>query len=154
MLRRLDRLEALRPLLPVVHDRLGLALLSEDLTHLLHLLLAFLDVVDTDIGDEWDAGTHGGRGSGLAVFNRDALLRLDAELLARVDVDGWIWLGGWRVEGRSSGVDVVVSEEACPVKSVRYQRGPLSTTGLRIRLVFSREATTRGLAEVETTAIG
>ena len=110
--RLLNLLEALLPLLPVVHDRFGLALLGEGLGHLLHLLLAVLDVVDADVGDERDVGTHGRGSAGLAVLDGDALLWLDAELLACVDVDGWVWLGGWWVEGGDGGVDVLVREEA------------------------------------------
>jgi hypothetical protein len=111
-LRLLNLLEALRPLLPVVHDDLGVAGVSQCLGHLFHLLLALLDVVDTDVGDERNVGTHGSRGAGLAVLDGDALLRLDAELLAGVEVDGGIRLGGWWVEGGSSRVDVLVLEEA------------------------------------------
>ena len=108
----LDLLEALLELLPVVHDGLGLALLGEGGGHLLHLLLALLDVVDADVGDERDVGTHARGSAGLAVLDGDALLWLDAELLASVDVDGWVWLGGWWVEGGDGGVDVLVGEEA------------------------------------------
>jgi hypothetical protein len=111
-LRLLNLLEALRPLLPVVHDDLGVAGIGQRLGHLVHLLLAFLDVVDTDVGDEWDVGTHGSRGAGLAVLDGDTLLWLDAELLAGVEVDGRIRLGGWWVEGGGGRVDVLVLEEA------------------------------------------
>lgn len=108
----LNLLEALLPLLPVVHDRLGLGLLGEGVGHLLHLLLALLDVVDTDVGDERDVGTHGRSSAGLAVLDGDALFWFDAELLACVDVDGWVWLGRWWVEGGDGRVDVLVREEA------------------------------------------
>lgn len=108
----LNLLEALLPFLPVVHDGFGLALLGEGLGHLLHLLLALLDVVDADVGDERDVGTHGRGSAGLAVLDGDALLWLDAELFACVDVDGWVWLGGWWVERAGGGVDVLVGEEA------------------------------------------
>ena len=113
----LDGLEALWPLLPVIHDRLRLGLLGEDFSHLIHLLFAFFDIVDADVGDERNAGTHGSSSSGLAVFDGDALLWLDAELLAGVEVDRWIWLGGWWVERGGSGVDVLILEEACAAVS-------------------------------------
>ena len=97
-LRRLDLLEALWPFLPVVHDRLGIALLCKGLAHLVHLLLALFNVVDAHVGDEWDASTHGSSGAGLAVLDGDALLWLHTELFAGMEVDGWVWLGGWWVE--------------------------------------------------------
>lgn len=130
-------------------------MLSEGVGHLLHLLFALLDLVDTDVGDERDVGTHGSSGTRFAVFDGEALLWLDSELLASVDVDGRIRLGGWRVETGGGRVDVLVGEEAFRLQSA----GELSRTiqgqqHLRMRFVFSREARTRGLAEVETTAMG
>ena len=92
-LRRLDCLEALLPLLPIIHDRLGVALLGESFGHLIHLLLAVLEVVDADVADKRDAGTHGCCGPRLAVFHGDALIWLDTELFAGVNVDGWVRLG-------------------------------------------------------------
>lgn len=109
----LNLLEHLRPLLPIIHDDLGVALLRQSLGHLIHLLLAFLDVVDADVRDAGNTSTHGGSGAGFGVLDGDALLWLDAELFAGVEVDGWIGLGGWWVEGGGGGVDVFVLEEAC-----------------------------------------
>ena len=111
-LRGLDFLEALWPLLPVVHDHLSIALLGESLAHLLHLLLTLLDVVDADVCNKWDASTHSSCGSGLAVFDGDTLLRLNTKLLAGVEVDSWVWLGRWWVESSGSRVDVLILEEA------------------------------------------
>ena len=108
----LDLLEDLWPLIPVVHDDLGLSLLGEELSHLVHLLLAVLDVVDADVGYERDSGVHGSGSTRLAVFDGDALLWLHTKFLAGVEVDGRVWLGGWWVEGGGSGVDVLVLEEA------------------------------------------
>lgn len=111
--RLLNLLDALREFLPVVHHRLRLALLSESSRHLVHLRLAVLDVVDTDVSDERDAGTHTSSGAGLAVFHGEALFWLDAELFAGVEVDGWVGLGGWWIEGGDGRVDVLIREETC-----------------------------------------
>lgn len=83
----LDLLQDLRELLPVVHDGHTVALFLENLGHLLHLLLALLDLVDTNIADARNVGTHGGGGTTLAVLDGNALLRLDTKLLAGVQVD-------------------------------------------------------------------
>jgi hypothetical protein len=106
----LDLLEALWPLLPVVHDNDSLGLLGQELGHLVHLLLTIFDAVDTNVGNARDTGTHSGSGTALAVLDGDNLGRLDAELLAGVEVDLGIWLGGWWVERRGSAVDVLVWE--------------------------------------------
>ena len=108
----LNLLQALWPLLPVVHNDLGLGDVSEELAHLVHLLLTLLDVVDADVGNEWDAGTRRRSSTGLGVFDGDTLLWLDAELLACVEVDGRVWFGGWRAEGGGCRVDVLIREEA------------------------------------------
>lgn len=102
---------ALRELLPVVHDHLGLALLGDGIGHLLHLLFAFFNLVDADIGDQGDAGAHACRGTRLRVFNGQGLLRLDAELLAGVEVYGRVGLGGRRVQRTGSRVHLVFAEE-------------------------------------------
>lgn len=106
----LNLLEAGWPLLPVVHNSDTLALLSQDLGHLLHFLLSFLNSVYTNIGDAWDAGTHGSSSPALRVLDSDDLGWLDTELLACVEVDLWVWLGGWWVEGSGGTVDVLVWE--------------------------------------------
>lgn len=108
----LDLLDGLWELLPVVHDDLGVAGFGERLGHLLLLGLALLETVDSDVGDEWDACTHAGSGSGLAVLDSQALLWLDTELLAGVEVDGGVGLAGWWVERGGSRVDGLVGEEA------------------------------------------
>jgi hypothetical protein len=89
----LDLSEALWELLPVVHDRISLALLLQQLGHSLHLLWALLNAIDTYVRDEWDTSAHGSRGTRLGVLDRDDALVLDAELLTRVVVDLGVWLG-------------------------------------------------------------
>lgn len=106
----LNLLEASWPLLPVVHDNDALALLGQELGHLLHLLFSFFNSVYTDVGHAWDTGTHGSGGTALGVLNGDDLSWLDTELLACVEVDLWVWLGGWWVEGSGGTVDVLVWE--------------------------------------------
>ena len=106
----LELLEDLRELLPIIHDGIGLALFGENLSHLIHLLLAVLNAIDTNVADEGDTSTHSSSGTTLAVLHSDALLRPDAKLLARVQVDLWVRLAGWRVEGSGGAVDVLVGE--------------------------------------------
>ena len=120
----LDLLHALREFLPVVHDDVSLGDLGQGLGHLLLLRLALLDLVDTDVADERNAGTHGGSGAGLAVLDSQALLRLDAELLARVQVDGRVRLAGRRVERGSRGVDMLIREEAHEVRLLERSNDP------------------------------
>lgn len=105
-----DLLQQLWELVPVVHDLIGIALFLEDLCHLLHLLLAFFDAVDTDIADKGDSSSHGGGGSTLAVLDSDCLGGFDAELLTGVEVDLGVGLGRGRVERGGGGVDVLVGE--------------------------------------------
>lgn len=88
----LNLLQELGELLPVVHDLSDVALLSEDLLHRLHLLLALLDSIDTNIANARDASAHGRSGTTLAVLNSNRLFRLDTELLACIEVDLWVWL--------------------------------------------------------------
>jgi hypothetical protein len=107
----LDLLEAVLELAPVVHNSSTLGLLSEELGHLFHFLLALLDAVDADIANARDVGAHGGRGTALAVLDGDALLGLDAELFAGVEVDGRVGLGAGRVERGGGRVDVLGREE-------------------------------------------
>jgi hypothetical protein len=109
-LQRLNLLEALRKLLPVVHDDGSIALLGEDLGHLLHLLLTLLNAVDTDISNKRNAGAHGGSGTTLAVLHRDSILVGDAKLLAGKVVDGGIGLAGRLLHGCSGAVDVLILE--------------------------------------------
>src|ERR1700761_5566670 len=106
----LDLLQELGELLPVVHDHDAVALLPEGLLHLLHLLLAFFQLVDTDVADARDTGTHGSSGTTLAVLDSYGLFWLDAELLAGVEVNFGIWLAGRGVERGSGAVDVFVGE--------------------------------------------
>lgn len=106
----LDLLEASWPLLPVVHDDDTLALVSQELGHLFHLLLSFFDSVYTDVGNARDTSTHGSGGAALGVLDGDDLRWLDTELLACVEVDLWVWLGGWWVKGSGGTVDVLVWE--------------------------------------------
>lgn len=54
-----DLLEAVLELRPVVHDCGSVALLGEELSHLFHLLFAFLLAVDSNVGNEWDTSSHG-----------------------------------------------------------------------------------------------
>jgi hypothetical protein len=75
-----------------------------------HLFLAIFDSVDTDVGNARDTSTHGGSGTALAVLDSDNLRWLDTELLARVEVDLGVRLGGWWVERSSSAIDVLVWE--------------------------------------------
>lgn len=123
---RLDLLQALWELLPVVHDDISLALLGEDLGHLVHLLLAVLDAVDanlvtliwnldgrqlnTYVADERNTSTHSRSSSALAVLHGNAVFRLHAELLACVEVDLGVGLAGRRVQASSRTVDVLVGE--------------------------------------------
>ena len=95
---------------PVIHDDVGLALLGQDLGHLLHLLLAILDAVDADIPDQWDTCTHGRSSTALAVLDSDTLAWLDTQLLAGVEVDLRVRLGGRRVQAGGSAVDMLVGE--------------------------------------------
>jgi hypothetical protein len=96
--------------LPVVHDSLGLAVFGKDVSHLVHLLLAVFDAVDADVADEGDASSHTSSGTGLAVFDSEALLRLDTELLAGVEVDFGVGLARGRVQGGGGRVDLLVWE--------------------------------------------
>jgi hypothetical protein len=106
----LNLLQAILKLFPLVHDDLGVAVLGQHLCHLFLLLLALFDAVDANVADQRDACAHCGRGSALAVFNCHALLRLDAEFLAGMEVDGWVRLAGGRVQGGGGAVDVLVGE--------------------------------------------
>merc|ERR1711939_844116 len=86
----LNLLDAFRKLLPVVHDCVCLGLFGQQLSHLVLLLLALLNLVDADIGNDRNPSAHGRCGPGLAVLDRESLLRLYTELLASVKVDGGI----------------------------------------------------------------
>lgn len=108
--RRLDFLENLGELLPVVHDSSGTALLGKKLGHLLHLLGAFLDAIDTDVADQGDTGTLGSSGTTLAVLNGDSLRVLDTQLLTGVVVDGRVGLARGRGQAGGSTVDVLIRE--------------------------------------------
>ena len=117
--RGLNLLDALREFLPVVHDDFSFALLGESLSHLLLFLLSLFDFVNANVSDEGNVGTHGSGGTGLAVLDSQALLGLDTELLASVEVDGRIGLAGRWGEGTGGGVDVFVLEEAHEVGSLQ-----------------------------------
>jgi hypothetical protein len=106
----LDDLEVLLEVLPVVHDGFGIAGFGEGLCHGLHLLLAFFDTIDTNIADEGDASSHASSSTRFAVFDGDALLRLDTKLLTSVEVDLGVGLAGRRVQGSGSTVDQFVRE--------------------------------------------
>jgi hypothetical protein len=109
-LQRLDLLEALGELLPIVHDDSCLALLCEELGHLLHLLLALLNTVDTNVANEGNASTHGSSGAALAVLDGDSILVGNAELLAGKVVDGGVGLAGGLLHGSGCAEDVLVLE--------------------------------------------
>jgi len=106
----LDLLQALWELLPVIHNDLALGRLGQKFGHLLHLLLAILDAIHANISDTRNTGPHGSRSAALAVLNGDALLRLHAQLLAGVEVDGRVGLAGRRVQARRGTVDVLIGE--------------------------------------------
>ena len=106
----LNLLENLGELLPFVHDLDTVALLLESLLHLLHLLFTVLNLVDTDVANTRDTSTHGRSGTRLAIFDGDAVLWLDTELFAGVEVDLGVWLAGRWVEGGGSAIDVLVGE--------------------------------------------
>ena len=95
---------------PVIHDDVGLALLRQNLGHLLHLLLAVFNAIHADIPNQWDTSTHGSRSTTLAVLDSDTLAGLHTELLAGVEVDLGVWLGGRRVQAGGSAVDMLVGE--------------------------------------------
>jgi len=122
----LDLLQAFGELLPVIHDDSGVALLLEELGHLLHLLLAFLDTIDTDVANKRDASTHGGCGTALAVLDGDTLRVLDTQLLASVVVDGGVRLARGGIQAGSSTVDMLVWKVL--VEASLLQRG--NNTGL------------------------
>ena len=110
-LRLLNSLDAvLEVLVPVVHNGLGLALFGQDLCHVVHSLRGLFDAVDANIADEWDTSPRGSGSTRLAVFDSEALLRLDAKLLACMKVDFGIGLAGGRVERGGSTVDLLVWE--------------------------------------------
>ena len=126
----LNSLDAvLEILVPIVHDGLGLALFGQDLGHVVHSLRGFLDAVDADIADEWDTSPHGSGSTRLAVFDSEALLRLDTKLLTCIEVDLGVGLAGGRVERGGSTVDLLIREvlaEADLVKrgnDTRFGRG-------------------------------
>lgn len=104
--RSFDFFQALLELFPVIHDGLRLALLRQHLGHVLHLLPAFFDAVDTDVGNQWDARSHGGGGAASTVLDCDALLRFDPEFLAGVQVNLRVRFARRRVEAGGRAVDV------------------------------------------------
>ena len=75
------------------------------------LLLALFLLVDADVSDERNASAHGGGGPRLGVLDGDTLVGLNAELLAGVQVDGWVRLGARWAERSGSRVDVLWREE-------------------------------------------
>ena len=83
--------------------------------------MAVFDAVDANVANEWDAGSHGSSSTRLAVFDGDTLLRLDAKLLACVEVDLGVGLAGRRVEGGRSTIDLGVWEVL--VEANLVQRG-------------------------------
>ena len=95
---------------PVIHDDVGLALLRQNLGHLLHLLLAVLNAIHADIPNQRDTSTHGSSSTTLAVLDSDTLAGLHTELLAGVEIDLGVWLGGRRVQAGGSAVDMLVGE--------------------------------------------
>ena len=105
-LRILDLLEALLELAPVPHDDLGAAL-SE---HLLHLGLHLFSFITANIPDDVDTGVVGTPDTALAILDRHTLLRLHADDLAGMEVDGRIRLAGRLGQGRGSAEDVIVGE--------------------------------------------
>lgn len=111
------------------HDLLGVASLLQQLGHLVLLLLAVLDAVDADVGDQRDTGSHAGGGAALGVLDGDALFGLDAQLLTGVQVDLRVRLAAGRVQARCGAVDFVVGEEL--VHAALVQAGDDAGLGAR-----------------------
>lgn len=109
--KKLTLLEMSLELGPIVHDSIGLAVLGEGLSHLLHLLLAILDTIHTNVADKRNTSTHGSSGTRTRILDSDTLLRLDTQLLTSEEVDLGIWLGGRRVERGGGRVDLLIREE-------------------------------------------
>jgi len=105
-----DSLQDLWELLPLLHDLNAIALLLENLDHLLHFLFAVLQLVDTNVANAGDAGTHGSSCTRLAVLDGDGIFWLHTKLLTCVEVDLRVRLAGWWVERSGSAVDVLVGE--------------------------------------------
>ena len=95
---------------PVIHDDVGLALLRQDLGHLLHLLFAIFNAIDANVPNQWDASTHSSSSTTLAILNSNTFAGLHTELLAGVEVDLGVWLGGRRVQAGGCAVDMLVGE--------------------------------------------
>lgn len=87
-----------------------MALISQELGHLLHLLRTVLDTVDTNVADAGDTSAHGSSSTALGVLDSDDILVLNTQLLASEVVDLGVGLGGRRVEGGGSAEDVLVGE--------------------------------------------
>ena len=99
----------------MVHDSFGTTLFGQELGHFLHLLFTFFDLVDTNITDQGNIGTHGGSGTGFGIFDCNAFLGLDTKLLACVEVDSRVRFGGWWGERGGSRIDVFIGEEVVDV---------------------------------------
>ena len=95
---------------PVIHDDVGLALLRQNLGHLLHLLFAIFNAIDANVPNQWDASTHRSSSTTLAVLNSNTFAGLHSELLAGVEIDLGVWLGRRRVQAGGCTVDMLVGE--------------------------------------------
>lgn len=104
----LDFLEAVEELTPVVHDSDGAALLGKHLGHSVHLRLV---LIRADIAYERNLGVLGGGSARPAVLDGDALAGLDTNLLAGVEVNGWVGFRGWLLQRGGGAVNVLGGEE-------------------------------------------
>ena len=90
----------------MVHDDLG----PVRHQHVGHLLGLGLRRIASDVGDGVDARADGAQGSAFAVLHGDTLAGLDADLLAREEVDGRVGLRGGLGQARGGAEDVVFGE--------------------------------------------
>jgi len=102
----LNLLETVRELVPVLHVQYS-AVVHQHLARLIGLGRV---MVASSVRDRVDAGPDSAERAALAVLDSDALLRLDADLLAREQVDGRVRLGGRRGQARGGAEDVAVGE--------------------------------------------
>lgn len=88
---RNDSLQTLVKFFPIVHDRYRLALLRQHPRHLIDLVLSFFNIRPY-VSNQRYTSPHRGRRSTLTILHRDAIFRIDANLLARKEIDGRIRL--------------------------------------------------------------
>jgi len=99
----LNRLQCFGELIPILHDNLD----AQFLQRLRHFLLLLAATIAAYVSDGRNASTNRTQCPTLAVFDCNTFSRLFPNDLACVQVDCWIWLGGWHRKRGSGAEDMV-----------------------------------------------